>query len=406
MSLNLLQEDYLRFLGEDGVRLVTRAERATYVANELDVYASDKGLRHPCRYLLSPFFEDCGMVSEHRNGFGPAVVGVMNRSIHAAKVTNAFTTEASVALAISPYNEFGAEVMRTEHGFLVLISPVTFSMCFLYAILAVTSAQATGLFHQGLVPRGPDGVSLIDPFEWVYASHRALMSMVQEFLRSGGVADPFGKVKEARFDLLPWHYVYRVQATYEQMLDFLALHELGHICLGHMGQMEQVRRAVPCTSISYEVSSPMPAQEEAADKFALNCLVGRGHGEELLALFQLIEGGEAQSSKLDKLWTGNTSLGRYTSALQLLKLFDVFNSGQCSEGAGIEFTKPCELNGTHPSGQHRFIKAWANNHVLELPATHKFNIGSIIQWSNWVNLDAATHAQEKIRAICQQLEML
>ncbi|RSU59877.1 hypothetical protein DAH51_06265 [Sphingobium yanoikuyae] len=406
MSLKSLQEDYLRFLGKDGARLVTGAERATYMANELDVYALEKGLRRPCRYLLSPFFEDCGMVSERRDGFGPVVVGVMSRSIHAAEDTNDFKAEASVALAISPYNEFGAEVMRTEHGFLVLISPVTFSFCFLYAILAVTSAQATGLFYQGLAARGPDDVPLIDPFEWVYASHRALMSTVQEFLKSGSVADPLGRVKEARFDLLPWHYIYRVQATYEQMLDFLALHELGHISLGHMGQMELVRRVVPSTSISYEVSSPMPAQEEAADKFSLNCLVGRGHAEELLALFHLIEEEGVQSDKLDKLWTGKTSLGRYTSALQLLKLFDIFDSGQCRKNAGFEFTDACEINGTHPSGQHRFIKGWANNHVLELQAPHQFNIGPIIQWSNWINFDASTHTQEQVRAICQQLDIL
>jgi len=403
MSLKILQEDYLRLLGKDGARLVTGTVREAYVANELDVYASEEGLKSPCRYLLSPFFEDCGMMSEHRGSFAPVVVDVMNRSVYAAKVANAFTTDASVALAISPYSEFGAEVTRTEHGFLVLISPVTFSMCFLYAILAVTSAQATGLLHQGLVLRRPDGTPLIDPFEWAYVSHRALMSMVQEFLGSGSVADPLGKVKEARFDLLSWHYIRRVQATYEQMLDFLALHELGHICLGHMGQMEQVRRAVPSTSISYEVSSPLPAQEEAADEFALNCLVGRGHGEELLALFQL---NQEASREQDKLWTGGTSLGRYTSALQLMKLFDVFNLEQCGENAGVGFTNICELNGTHPSGQHRFIKVLANHHVLELPAPHSFNNGPIIQWSNWVNLNAATHSQEKIREMCQQLDML
>ena len=90
MSLKSLQEDYLRFLGKDGARLVTGAERATYMANELDVYALEKGLRRPCRYLLSPFFEDCGMVSERRDGFGPVVVGVMSRSIHAAEDTNDF----------------------------------------------------------------------------------------------------------------------------------------------------------------------------------------------------------------------------------------------------------------------------------------------------------------------------
>lgn len=403
MWLDLLQQDYLTLLGEDGARLVTGAERAALEPNELDVYASEKGFRKPCRYLLSSHFEDCGMLSDRRGSFGPVIVDVMNRSIYAADAANAFTTDASVALAISPYKAFGAEVMRTEHGFLVLISPVTFSICFLYAILAVTSAQATGLMQQGLVPRGSDGVPLIDPVEWTYTSHRALMSTIREFLTSGKVADPLGKVKEARFDLLPWHYIYRVQATYEQMLDFLALHEIGHICLGHMDQMELVRRVVPCTSISYEVSSPMPAQEEQADEFALSCLVGRGHGEELLALFRLIEEGAGQSRELDKLWMGETSLGRYTSALQLLKLLDVFDAMQCGKDTGIEFTNLCELNGTHPSGQHRFVKAWANHSLLELPATHQFNIGPILDWQNWVNLDAASHTQEQMRTMWRQV---
>ncbi|MBP4048816.1 hypothetical protein J9978_04810 [Chromobacterium violaceum] len=345
------------------------------------------------------------MLSDQRGSFGPVMVDVMNRSIYAAEAANAFTTDASVALAVSPYSAFGAEVMRTEHGFLVLISPVTFSICFLYAILAVTSAQATGLMQQGLVPRSSDGIPLIDPVEWSYVSHRALMSTIREFLTCGKVADPLGKVKEARFDLLPWHYIYRVQATYEQMLDFLALHELGHICLGHMDQMELVRRVVPCTSISYEVSSPMPAQEEQADEFALSCLVSQDHdhGEELLSLFRLIEEGATQSPELDKLWMGETSLGRYTSALQLLKLFDLFDAMQCGRDTGIEFTNLCELNGTHPSGQHRFIKAWANHHLLELPVTHQFNTGPIMDWQNWVNLDAASHTQEQISTMWRRI---
>ena len=346
------------------------------------------------------------MVSEQREGFAPVIVDVMSRSIHAADTANAFTTDSAVAVAISPYNDYGAEVMRTEHGFLVLISPVTFSLCFLYAMLAVTSAQATGLLQQGLVPRGPNNAPLIDPFEWAYASHRALMSMVQEFLRSGSVADPLGKVKEARFDLLPWHYVYRVQTTYEQMLDFLALHELGHICLGHMANMKQVRRVVPSSSIAYEVSSPMPKQEEEADEFAVYCLVGRGHGEELMTFVNLMEGGGSQSSKLDKQWTGGTSLGRYTSVLQLMKLFDIFDSQQVSGSAGVKFTSACELNGTHPGGQHRFIKMLANQHVLELPTSHQFNIRPIVEWSNWVNFDASARAQEEIRDMCQEMHML
>lgn len=403
MSLDLLQQDYLTLLGEDGVGLVTGAERGTLEQNQLDSYASEKGLSGPCRYLLSPHFEDCGMLSDQRDGFGPVIVDVMGRSIYAAEAANAFTTDASVALAVSPYSVFGAEVMRTKHGFLVLISPVTFSICFLYAILAVTSAQATGLMQQGLVPRASDGMPLIDPLEWSYVSHRALMSTIREFLTSGKVADPLGKVEEARFDLLPWHYIYRVQATYEQMLDFLALHELGHICLGHMSKMEFVRRVIPSTSISYEVSSPMPAQEEQADEFALSCLVGRGHGEELLGLFRLVEEGACQSPKLDKLWMGETSLGRYTSSLQLLKLLDLFDVMQCGRNTGFEFTNLCELNGTHPSGQHRFIHAWANHDLLELPATHRLNTKSIMDWQNWVNLDAASHSQEQISTMWQRL---
>lgn len=136
MSLDRLQHDYLTMLGDDGARLVTGDERETIEPNELDVYASEKGLRNPCRYLLSSYFEDCGMLSDRRGGFGPVIIDVMNRSIYAAEAVNAFTTDASVALSISPYKAFGAEVMRTEHGFLVLISPATFSICFLYAVLA------------------------------------------------------------------------------------------------------------------------------------------------------------------------------------------------------------------------------------------------------------------------------
>ena|GEM_PF-3457434 len=392
----------MTLLGEDGARLIIGTKRSVEVKNELDVYALEKGIKTPCNYLLSNFFDDCGMQSANRGSFAPVVVDVMERSIHAAKAASAFTTDASVALALSPYKAFGAEVMRTKHGFLVLISPVTFSICFLYAILAVTSSQATGLMQQGRVLHGPKGTPSIDPFDWAYASHRALMSMIKEFVRTGSVDNPLCKVREARFDLLPWHYVYRVQATYEHMLDFLVLHELGHICLGHMDQMEQVRRVVPCTSISYEVSSPLPAQEEAADEFAINCLVGRGHGEELLGLFQLIQEGKGQSRELDKLWTGDTSLGRYTSALQLLKFFDVLNTEQCEKNAGIQFTNLCELNGTHPSGQHRFIKNLANQHVLELPVDHQFNPRLILDWQNYLSLDAATRSQEQIRALWPQ----
>lgn len=406
MSLALLQADYAKFLGEDGIRLVMGVEPATCMGNELDLYAKKAGLANACRYLLSPSFRDCGMLSRDRGSFAPVVTDVMNRSVSAAMAISALPSEAAVALAISPYDGFGAEVMRTEHGFLVLFSPVTFSICFLYAVLAVTSAQATGLLHQGRVPRGPDGAPLIDPFEWAYASHRALRSTVREFLESGTVADPLGKVAAARFDLLPWHYVVRAQATYEQMLDFLALHELGHICLGHMDGMEQVRRAVPSASISYEVALPMPAQEEAADEFALECLVGRGGGEELDALFDLVEKGGERSAEVDRLWTGGTSLGRYMSALQLMKLFDIFSSQQIGMDVGVTFTGACEVNGTHPAGQHRLIRMMASQRVLELPTTRRFNPGPLIQWSNWVNFDAATHTRERVRELWRTINGL
>lgn len=404
MSLKHLEFEWKQLLGKDGVQLAAGTSASDDAENLLEIYAKQVGFSGPIRYLLSTKFEHCGLSNRARFNFSPVLVEVMQRCFSAMEAAHIPETESHILVALSPYKSFGAEVMRAKHGYVVLVSPVTFSLCFLFAVLAVTSAQATGLMEQGLVQRDEQGNALIDPFEWTYRSHQALGSAIQEFLENGTVLAPDEKIALARFDLLPWHYIERVQRTYEHMLDFLVLHEFGHIYLGHMRSMGTTRRVVPSTSISYEIATPLPKQEEAADDFALQCLVGTDNEGEARKIVSLLEQRDFHNPLLDKLWLGRTSIGRYTSAIQLLKLFDVFDYFLAQKSNKTTYTNLCEINATHPSGQHRFIRALFGDSNSQLPMLSRvFNRNNLLAWSNWVNLDAANHSREELRRWTDQL---
>lgn len=404
MSLELLQSDWKVLLGAEGLRRATASFDAEKLPNILDGYAFDKGLTGSRRYLFSSVFECCGLRDSARFNMSPVLADTTRRAISAALKAEAPQGDADVLVALSPFGNFGAEVTRSEHGYLILVSPVTFSFCFLYAILAVTSAQATGLMLQERGPRDEMGKLLIDPFEWSYLSHCALGSVIQEFFETGTVFAPHEKVAAARFDLLPWQYIERIQSTYEQMLDFLVLHELGHVVLGHMRSVHTVRRIVPSTTISVDVASPLPSQEDHADDFALRCLVGVGNAEELVVLAGLLQERDPEKPELDKLWTGHTCIGRYTSTLQLLKLFERIDYHSALRSNATRLTDTCEINGTHPTGQHRFVHALGlGETLLKMPSDYVWNVGNIVSWSNWVTVDAANNSREGVRQVLEQI---
>ena len=408
MSLELLQREWQKFLGEDGIRIATEASAPSHQENILNKYSEQCGIRGSCHYLLSSQFEQCGLLDSDRSNFSLVLAHAMSRSVTAMQTAQIPASESAVLVGLSPYKFFGAEVMKAQHGYIVLVSPVTFSFCFLFALLSVISAQATGLMEQGLVPRDENGNALIDSFNWTYCSHHALDSAVEEFMETGGILAPHEKVAFARFDLLPWHYIERVQRTYEQMLDFLILHEFGHIWLGHMGRMPAVRRAVPLTSTSYEVASPLPLQEEAADDFALKCLVAQDDPEELNKFVSLLQSGNLQSSEWDNLFLGRSSISRYTSALQLLKLFDLFDNHSVSHANKARFTNSCEINGTHPSGQHRFLRAMFGDGspAFTLSSGYRFNKSSFLSWSNWTSLRVSRRPAEDVYREARKLGMV
>lgn len=389
MTLEVLQEDWLTLLGKEGLELALPAATAKYDVNHLAKFATNKGLQGHCKYLLSERFEHCGLFDDARQNITPVLHASMCRAMDAAIAANAPECDMDVLVVPSPYREFGAEVTCTPNGYLVMVSPITLPFCFLYAILAVTSAQATGLMRQALVVRDETGKEVIDPLEWVYMSHRALSDAVAEFLRTGTITAPMELIRSARFDLLPWHYTERIQRTYEQMLDFLLLHEFGHIVLNHMKGAGTVRRAIPGTTVTYEVIAQMVTQEEQADDFAVRCLVGASTAAELDEFSSLLDQGSSNLPKLDKFWAGRTSIARFTSSLQLLKLFDLIENHRINHQSGFHVTNECEIGSTHPSGQHRMIRAMAASpNILQLPEGYKFNHGNIWDWQNLANITA------------------
>lgn len=389
MATKELLEDWHKLLGPNGMELAIPPTSAADDVNHLEVLAQGKGMRQGWHYLLSERFEHCGLVASKRDNFTPVLHAAMCRAMEAASDAKVPPSNGFVLVAPSPYRQFGAEVTRVPNGYLLMVSPTTFPFCFLYAILAVTSAQATGLLQQGRVVRGEDDQALIDPLEWACASHRALYSAIDEYLSTGTIEAPLSLVQSSRFDLLPWHYVERVQRTYEQMLDFLVLHEFGHIVLKHVSGAETVRRAIPGTSIAYDAVKTLTSQEEAADDFALKCLVGSNNAAELCKIADLLDSGDANTRELDKVWAGRTSIARYTSCLQMIKLFDVIESFQIrlQPESGMRLTDLCQVSGTHPSGQHRLIRAIAaSKDFLNLPEGYLFNVFNILDWQSFLNI--------------------
>lgn len=399
VELKALREDWLNLLGSDGMKLAIPPTSAADDVNHLQVFAQKKGLKQGWHYLLSETFEHCGLVASQRNNFTPVLHAAMCRGVQAAG--DELPSDVAVLVAPSPYRQFGAEVTCTPNGHLLMVSPSTLPFCFLYALLAVTSAQATGLLQQGSVVRGEDGQALIDPFDWACASHRALYSAIHEYLSTGTIKEPLRFVQASRFDLLGWHYIERVQRTYEQMLDFLVLHEFGHIALKHVHSAGTVRRAIPGTSIAYDAVRLLTSQEEAADDFALRCLVGPNSSAELCEIANLLDSGNTNTQELNKVWTGKTSIARYTSCLQLIKLFDVIENFQIRQqpASGMRFTDLCQVNGTHPSGQHRLIRAIAASHeLLELPQGYYQNItNNILDWHSFLTITEHSNDDAEVR---------
>lgn len=397
MSIDLLAAEWEELLGDEGKELLFNQLTAIEEQNILETHANKKGLDGPCRYTLSSALRGCGLFSGQNDNFTPVLYEVTQRvtkALRAAKIKN---QKHDVFIGLSPYQFFGAEVTQAQNGYIVLISPITFSLCFLFSILAVTSAQASVRFGDSRNIVG----EVISGTEWAYQSHQALTSSIHEYVTSGTILDPGSKVDFARFDILSWHYIERVQRTYEHMLDFLILHEFGHIALGHMEKMGTCLRAIPSTSISYAAGTPAPKQEEAADDFALGCLLGSKCTKEAKRIYKLLEKGNTNDPKLNDLWCGRTSIGRYSSALYLLKIFDLFDYYQ---NTPERYTDLCEIDGTHPSGQHRFIRAFfgSSSNLLTMPVDHMFNRKPLLTWQNLASLISTKRSPEEIIKISEK----
>lgn len=390
MSFGDLQAEYLALMSE--AKLLDLADPA-HESEDVNVFFQYIKQGH-CRYRLSNKFERCGMPisSNAYMNFSHFIHSSMCEALSRAEECGLANFDAHVFVGLSPYSDFGAEVMRVDNGYLVLISPVTLSFCMVYAVLAVSSMQTMAQLAPDILEETRNG-----RFKQIFSDSRAadaltslqaIKTMVEEFTATGTLKDPAGLVASSGFDGVNPIYHERVQATYEHFITFLVLHEFAHIELGHMDAKDKVMRSVPAGDREYEMLNPMPLQEEEADDYALRALVGTGFREELMPLLAILEQGDTNRRELDKLWSGHTAYGRYASALLLMRVFDLMDSCHLSDvDSGIAFTNSCELNGSHPSGQHRFIRAWANiRKFIPLPEEAGVSAEAILNWSNFVTV--------------------
>ncbi|MCK8658927.1 hypothetical protein [Pseudomonas umsongensis] len=385
MSLEELQEEYLELVESAGLLNLADPHQDF---NGLNAFLQYMDPGH-CRYLLSDKFERCGLpvLPNDYVNFTNVVHSAMCEALSRAEECGLANFDAPVFLGLSPYSTFGAEVMRVNKGYLVLISPITLSFCLVYATLAISSMQALAQLPPDILEQ-----PIIERFRAICSDPRAadslsslfsLRKMIEEFSTTGTLSDPVALVKSSGFGRLHPIYYERVQATYEHFITFLVLHEFAHIDLGHMG----VNGTAGCSEHGNQVALEYrPAQEEEADDYALKALVGTDFVEELMPLLELLDAGKTSHKALDKLWAGHTAYGRYASALLLMKGFDLMDSCQVGDvDSGISFTDNCEINGSHPSGQHRFIRALMRiQDIISLPGECKVSAIPILDWSNFV----------------------
>lgn len=395
----MLQAEYIALMGEGKLRSLADPSRGGEGVNAFLQYMGEER----CRYMLSSRFECCGMpvsLSDYMN-FSNFVFSAMSEAVSRAEECGLANFDAQVLVGLSPYSDFGAEVMRVDSGYLVLISPVTLSFCMVYSILAVSSMQAIAQLAPGLLDELSRGqLEKLESDSCVagaLTSLRTLNEMVEEFAVTRTLRDPVGLVASSGFGNLHPIYHERVQAVYEHFITFLVLHEFAHIDLGHMGAENKVMRSVPLGDKEYAMLDPLPLQEEQADDYALRALVGTKFRDELLPLFEILAQGDANHKELNKLWAGHTAYGRYVSALLLMRGFDLMDSYYLRDsGSGIAFTNNCEINGSHPSGQHRFIRAWAKiQDLIPLPEVGGVNADSILNWSNFITVVSMQRKEER-----------
>lgn len=386
MSLEELQEEYMGLV--EGAGLLSLADPYP------DFHGINAFLQHMgpnrCRYLLSEKFERCGLPvspNDYMN-FTNVVHSAMCDALSRAEECGLANFDAPVFLGLSPYSTFGAEVMLADKGYLVLISPVTLSFCMVYATLAISSMQALAQLPRDVLEEQPSGESIKALFSDPRAANAvsslfALRRMIEEFSITGTLSDPVELIKSSGFSRLHPIYHERIQATYEHFIVFLVLHEFAHIDLGHMGRPNKVCFA---DAVGQARSDYRPAQEEEADDYALRALVGTGYVEELVPLLEVLEAGDTNNRALDKFWAGHTAYGRYASALLLMKGFELMDRCQVDDGdSGVSFTDNCEINGSHPSGQHRFIRALTRiQNMIPLPGDCKISGVPLLNWSNCV----------------------
>ncbi len=384
MSFEELKEEYLALVGQAGLLSLVDPHQDIEEVNGFLQYMDPAH----CRYLLSVKFERCGLpVSQ--NGyvnFSNVVHSTMCRALFSAEQCGLANFDRPIFLGLSPYSTFGAEVMRVEKGYLVLISPVTLSFCLVYAILAISSMQAVAHIPPDILEeasQGRFGAFCSDPRAAdALDSLLALREMIVEFSTTGTLSNPVGLVKSSGFGRLHPIYYERVQATYEHFITFLVLHEFAHVELGHMNTSSQAECSEHC---DHEELERRPNQEEEADDYALKALVGTDFREELMPLLELLDAGKTSHKELNKLWAGHTAYGRYASALLLMKGFEMMDNYYSGDvDSGISFTDSCEINSSHPSGQHRFIRAWARiKDFIPLPGECRVNADAILNWSNF-----------------------
>jgi len=347
-----------------------------------------------CRYLLSDKFEHCGLPysSDNDMNFSHLVHYIMCNALSRAEECGLANRDETILLGLSPYSNFGAEVMRMDNGYLILISPATISFCLVYAVVAISSMQTIAQLPSHILDdMTPEWFSSnqSDPRNAdAFVSLLTLKTMTEEFSKTGTLKDPLSLVRSSGFGKLQPIYHERVQATFEHFITFLVLHELGHIVLGHMDAKDKVMRSIPIGDKEYGILNPLPSQEEEADDYALKALVGAKYREELIPLSKIMKRGDTSHNDLNKLWSGHTALGRYTSALLLMKSFDLLDTCYAKDAdSGISFTNLCEVNTSHPSGQHRFGKAWCQiQKYIPLPEEYGIDATHILKWSNAVTL--------------------
>jgi hypothetical protein len=391
MSFEKLKEDYLSLFGKEGLDgYIARHESHHSVQpSENELLKFNGANLKNCRYFLSSIFGQCGLpVEKEVTNATQVLAPAMNRSFSAAERYERLKLSQDIVVGISPHDGFGAEVSRRENGYLILISHSTLSFCFLYATLAIITMQSSATLSF------PEKITTVEEMRNHIEAHEtagmvgkgflSLRHMIEEFCASGTVKAPLDFVKASGYEMLHPDYVERIQVTYEHFVDFLVLHEIGHITLGHMSNIGSTQRVTP--NATYRVANPSVKQEEEADDFAVRALVGKDYQGELVRICDELENRDTNNPEVRKLWRGHTAYGRYISALLILKAFDLFDQ-YCAEQVdeGTSFTNLCEIGGTHPSGQHRFIRGWTSyEKILPMPSGYTMNIDSIKKWNELI----------------------